>query len=480
MTSPVPGWQTEELQDEWPDLESDEGHDDYDLSCGTRSVSLTIPLCSEIHTTPSDVITSADKLETKGTFIVRKDVFDVPLLPKTPGRNKNLIKDFFTPLPLERMFEPPSPPSPSSTAEVDVGKVGLSPGLNQACGLKTRPGKEADLPITDNIHDRKTTLGCQFTFMVPRVAPARPNGASLGVLPQAQSTPTPPTPVTTAPATDPRLRLFQFQYDTYTREHLSALVDSIAVNTPSGTGTGTTPTPTSLIHKPSRVPILPDSGPHLRTAKRVKLSPLSDFREENTNDNVSVNRPIPKDYIGASMSLMQQIKLAKDYSTISTVASAPNITMQGEKSVVEHLKTSNSTDGTYSSSSYRQKAAVLMEQIKSDVKSHKRTFSGDSEPPDVTTISVHADKHGNSSQESTRSHRRKLSRQGVSRSSFVRQCKGPKIDTITDLSLGCEASNHYFDSSDNYNFVQSVTPISQPRKLHTTRANDFKTTPSPH
>jgi hypothetical protein len=37
---------------------------------------------------------------------------------------------------------------------------------------------------------------------------------------------------------------------------------------------------------------------------------------------------------------MQQIKLAKDYSTISTVASAPNNTIQNEKSVVDHLKTS--------------------------------------------------------------------------------------------------------------------------------------------
>ncbi|KAF8506261.1 hypothetical protein JB92DRAFT_3122275 [Gautieria morchelliformis] len=36
-----------------------------------------------------------------------------------------------------------------------------------------------------------------------------------------------------APPTDPRLRLFQFQIDTFTREHLSTMVNSIAVHAPS-------------------------------------------------------------------------------------------------------------------------------------------------------------------------------------------------------------------------------------------------------
>jgi len=347
MNTPVPGWQTEELRDEWPDLEPDESDDDHDLSYGTQSVSLTIPLSSEIHSTcafDSNAITSSDKLDAKGTFIVREDVEDVPLLPKTPGRNKNPIKDFFTPLPLERMFEPPSPSPPSSAAvEADEGKLDLFSHLDQSGGLETRPELEevieTDLPIINTFHGHKTTMECQFTFAVPRVTP-QPNGRAL---PQAQSTPNPPIPTRTAPSTDPRLRLFQFQYDTYTREHLSALVDSIAVNTPSGTGTGTTPTPTSLFHGASRIPTVPNSGPHIRSSKRVKLSPLSDFREKN-NNNISVTRPIGKDYIGESRSLMQQIKLAKDFSTISTVASGQNNTMRDDahekSSIDEQLRTS--------------------------------------------------------------------------------------------------------------------------------------------
>lgn len=335
MTSPVPGWQTDELRDEWPDSESDEDGHGHDLSYGTQSVSLTIPLSSEIHSTVAIQSngTSSDKLGVRGTFIVREDVVDVPLLPKTPGRNKNPIKDFFTPLPLERMFEPPSPSSPVLAAEnADLARTEHLSGSNPS-GLETGPGSqeeviETDLPIKNNVHGHKTTMECQFTFTVPRVIPAQPSTIRSGVLPQAQSTPNPPLATRTAPATDPRLRLFQFQYDTYTREHLSALVDSIAMNTPSGSGTGTTPTPTSFFHGTSRVRTTPSSGPHIRSSKRVKLSPLSDFRDEKTNDNISVTRPLPKDYIGESKSLMQQIKLARDYSTISTVVSASNKTMQ--------------------------------------------------------------------------------------------------------------------------------------------------------
>ena len=333
MTGPLPGWQTEELRDEWPDLEQEGDDDTHDLSYGTQSVSLTVPLSSEIHSTNAF---HSNTLNAKGTFIVREDV---PLLPKTPGRNKNPIKDFFTPLPLERMFEPPSPSPPLSAAtDAEARKSDPLSEPDSPCRPESRLGSQGEsvethLP-TNHGHSR---MECKFTFTVPRAAPPQPTSINTGVLPQAQSTPNPVMPTRSALSTDPRLRLFQFQYDTYTREHLSALVDSIAVNTPSGTGTGTTPTPTSFFHLASR---LPNSGTRIRSSKRVKLSPLSDFREETATDNISVTRPIPKDYIGESKSLIQQIKLAKDYSTISTVASAPNHTAQNEKSMVDYLKTS--------------------------------------------------------------------------------------------------------------------------------------------
>jgi len=85
----------------------------------------------------------------------------------------------------------------------------------------------------------------------------------------------------------------------------------------------------------------------------------------------------------------------------------------------------NSRFGTYSSSTYRQKAAALMEQIKTDVKTHKRIFSGDSEPPDGITNSQHANtkyRNGQEKSRQTTSHRRKLSKQGAPRSSLVSTC----------------------------------------------------------
>ena len=330
----VPGWQTEELQDEWVDLEPEEdGHEDDYLSYGTRSISLTIPLNTHIHThtdSESDAAPSINNAHAIGTFLVREDVANKPLLPKTPGRNKKgLIKDFFTPLPLERMFDPPSPHSPPGT---QAGPSGHSP-LSHSHHIGASPCSEkaideiieTDMPNMNSLHRRKTSMVCQFTFSVPRDA-SRQTPPTSTPYPQAQSTPNPPSgPNSVVPPTDPRLRLFQFQYDTYTREHLSALVDSIAVNTPSGTGT--TATPTSFNQGLSRVTEVSGTAAamsHIRSAKRLKLSPSSDFHGEGAGSLSTVSRPklYGKDYVGESRSLMQQIKQARDFSTISTVASA--------------------------------------------------------------------------------------------------------------------------------------------------------------
>jgi hypothetical protein len=328
----VPGWQTEELQDEWVDLEPEE-EDDY-LSYGTRSISLTVPLSTHIHTNTDfepDTTPSSNNSRAVGTFLVREDVSNKPLLLKTPGRNKKgLIKDFFSPLPLERMFDPPSPHSPPSSGAL-AQPSGPSP-LSRPYSTETsiNPEKagdeiiETDMPNMNSLHRCKTNTACQFTFSVPR--DAGPTPPSSVPFPQAQSTPNPPSaPHNVAPPTDPRLRLFQFQYDTYTREHLSALVDSIAINTPSGTGT--TATPTSFNQGLSRVSEVSDAAAamsHIRSTKRLKLSPSSDFHGEGAGSRATVSRPklYGKDYVGESRSLMEQIKQARDFSTISTVASA--------------------------------------------------------------------------------------------------------------------------------------------------------------
>ena len=329
----VPGWQTEELQDEWVDLEPEEGgeEDDY-LSYGTRSVSFTAPLSSNIHTNPDFETDVTNNSPAIGTFLVREDVSNKPLLPKMPGRNKKgLIKDFFSPLPLERMFDPPSPHSPSSGTPPEPSDPSpLSPPHSTETSITPEKADdeiiETDIPNMNSLQRHKTHTECQFTFSVPRNA--GPNPPSSGPYPQAQSTPNPPPapPHNVAPSTDPRLRLFQFQYDTYTREHLSALVDSIAINTPSGTGT--TATPTSFNQGLSRVSEVSDAAAmtHIRSTKRLKLSPSSDFNGEGVGSRATVSRPklYGKDYVGESRSLMQQIKQARDFSTISTVASGQN------------------------------------------------------------------------------------------------------------------------------------------------------------
>ncbi|KAF7297698.1 hypothetical protein MKEN_01393100 [Mycena kentingensis (nom. inval.)] len=383
-----PAWQTEELQDEWVDLEPEEDNDDEtdnSLSYGSRSVSLTEHLSSHIQSS------SPASFQPVGTFLVRDDIPAAPVL-KTPGKGRSgIIKDFFSPLPLERMFEPPTPPLRSMTM----------PPVPEASDEIV----ETDLPDMVSFHGRRASLDCKFTFSAPRQLDPKPTLS----FPQAQSTPTPPFAPNNAaaaaaapPSTDPRLRLFQFQYDTFTRDHLSALADSIAVNTPSA-GTA------ARLEAPRLSPVSEASFSDLRSTKRVKLSPPSDYGE-GAGAGATVARPkiFGRAYVGESQSLMEKIKQARDFSTISTVASAnasPGSAGGKEKSnAYEHLRRSSlhvpsstsldksSSGGTlnsnagapYSSSTYRQQAAALMAQIKSDMKGNKRIFSGDSEFSHVT------------------------------------------------------------------------------------------------
>ncbi|KAF8909016.1 hypothetical protein CPB84DRAFT_1766683 [Gymnopilus junonius] len=452
MATAVPAWQTEELQDEWPEEES----------YGTQSVSFTQPLSTQIHTTADfepDSTPSGSVNRAVGTFLVREDVQNAPLLPKTPGqKKKGMVKDFFTPLPLERMFEPPSPPiqSESEAAASNANPLSKSIYIKDSYAPEETEDEivETDMPNMNSFHGRKANMACQFTFSMPRDSSSHQTTSNSAKYPQAQSTPNPPLPPKNAPPTDPRLRLFQFQYDTYTREHLSALVDSIAVNTPSGTGTGTTATPTSFgkgLSPVSEATGTTDHISHMRSAKRLKLSPSGDLVGDGVGLRASIARPVihAKDYVGESRSLMEKIKLARDYSTISTVASGQNsspstthddIRDKSQKqisndntpsprrpsflSVPEHSNSNPSSGSTatpstsYSSSSYRQKAAALMDQIKSDVKRQKRVFSGDS---DMTHVTIQADETAkviadNKENQKHSTHRRSSSKSNVSMS----------------------------------------------------------------
>lgn len=335
-----PAWQTDELEDEWiepsdddqDDANNQEGPDDTfsSLSQGTRSISMTTPIAgtfnviSAIDDTTDDYGDPTTTSQAGGTFLVRQDVPAAPLLPQTPGRNnkKGLIKDFFSPLPLERMFEPPSPPAQKPTAP-------NQPTVSSRLAQEYIPG-ESSTEVEDpsqgeaDVRDLKTPNmeafnNHQFTFNVPRISSNGSTPPDDGGFVQAQSTPLPPGAQSQAPMTDPRLKLFQFQYDTFTRDHLSAIVDSIAVNTPSG-GSRPTPTPSSGSSYVSERDRLNNS--HLRSAKRMKLSPRSDYGEGD-GEGASIARPkiFGGDYVGESRKMMEQIKSARDFSTISTVAS---------------------------------------------------------------------------------------------------------------------------------------------------------------
>ncbi|PIL35235.1 hypothetical protein GSI_03025 [Ganoderma sinense ZZ0214-1] len=417
-SQPKPAWLTDELADveEWIDWQ------DEDQSLGPdqsgSELSFTQPLGSVLVRNSdlgSSPVTSATD-ESGGTFIVREELPALPLLPKTPGRNKKpAVKDFFSPLALEKMFEPPSPPhqhaSLSSASRATaappvpsrLSQVHVPPSEPSALEEEDdRPTSAVTFPSED--HDALRAKGPQgqFTFTVPRPSPFNPAGPT----PDAQSTPGPGNASRhlNPPPTDPRLRLFQFQYDTFTRDHLSAMVDSIAVNTPSGDGGPTTHS--SQRTTPSVLsPVEESSFSRLRSAKRLKLSPASDFSGEKGDGAAIIMRPLSRrDYVGESRNLMDQIRQARDFSTVSTVATARSPPVESVQALDHLVKepplrepsflavpergpskdpspngTTSSKRSGYSSLGYRQQAASLMAQIRNDMKGSKRLFSGDTE-----------------------------------------------------------------------------------------------------
>ena len=329
MAEQRPAWQTDDLQDEWidpTDHDNQQGQDDTfsSLSQGTRSISMTTPIAGTFNVITSFFDNTTDNnpdptttSQAGGTFLVRQDLPALPLLPQTPGRNnkKGLIKDFFSPSPLERLFEPPSPPAQKPS-------IPNQPPISSRLTQEYVP-EESSTEVEDHSHreagihnfkppNMEAFNNHQFTFNVPRIS-----SGNDGVV-QVQSTPNPRGAQSQPPMTDPRLKLFQFQYDTFTRDHLSAIVDSIAANTPSdGSRPPTLSNGSSYISERKHL-----NNSHLRSAKRVKLSPPSDYGEGD-GEGASIARPkiVGKDYVGESRKMMEQIKSAKDFSTITSVAS---------------------------------------------------------------------------------------------------------------------------------------------------------------
>jgi hypothetical protein len=316
-----PAWQTDELQDEWPD----EGNSVDDLH--TRSISLTVPV-SPLPLGDVDVA---------GTFLIRKDVPSA-LPQKTPGRAKGLIKDFFSPIPLERLFDPPSPARVSSHPDLSPPTHGHvthdvpSPSAPAASSrITSQSGTVNSNPSEVAAFDGwRPNAHCQFTFTVPDSAPS-PRVASPAF---ARAKDTPGAAASFIPSIDPPLRLFQFQYDTFTRDHLSAMVDSIAINSPSGSNAENLAGNTS---SPFGLPTVSEASAQfnsieLRSAKRVKLSPISDFGDSEDGSGCGHQGLVfRKDYVGESRSLMARMRTARDISMLSTPVSTASATQSDAK-----------------------------------------------------------------------------------------------------------------------------------------------------
>jgi hypothetical protein len=311
--APQPAWQTDELKDEWPD-ESDDVSEP-----NTRSISLTIPVGSLHHSgtglrQDTDVV--ADVL---GTLVIRQDA-----PPAFPQRNfaqkKGLVKDFFSPIALERMFDPPSPGTPVQSTRNIPSPPSQSPVARPTSLTSVETQEDLAVHRLAGADNWQPDMSCQFTFTVPRPTTITDFASPSHI--QDENAPRTSAPV--APMVDPPLRLFQFQYDTFTRDHLSAMVDSIAINSPSGSNTGNLVANTSSpfgLHPVSEA-TSHFSSIELRSAKRVKLSPASDSHGSNNRGSCTARRPAcRKDYVGESRCLMAQIKNARDFS-FSTPASA--------------------------------------------------------------------------------------------------------------------------------------------------------------
>jgi hypothetical protein len=412
-----PAWQTEELKDEWPE-EGDDVSEHY-----TRSISLTIPvgsLHSPVHsgTGLSQDSTDSDVADVAGTFLIRQDA--LPALPqRLSAQKKGLIKDFFSPIALERMFDPPSPRTPVFPSSNPSARDDHTHPLQ----LSTVRSSSVHSPIDgpEGLPNRRPTgtnslqqdMSCQFTFSVPHPTPLT------HIAPACTQDKNATTAI--APLTDPPLRLFQFQYDTFTRDHLSAMVDSIAINSPSGSNTGNfvanTSSPFGLA--PVSEASAQSSSIELRSAKRVKLSPVGDFHGLKNCTSGEVGRSVRrKDYVGESRFFMAQIKNAKhslftppsassipcpnsndnlphqsraqDQCELSfirffvptdpweVVLSPGNIDSLGDrKASAVAGSTSDFKAKGHSSLGYRRQAESLMAQLKQDMKGSKRIFSTD-------------------------------------------------------------------------------------------------------
>jgi hypothetical protein len=296
-----------------------------------------------------------------GTFLVHDDK---PITPMQPKMQKAFRKDIFTPLKLETMFDPPS------SQETQVPTPDQS--LKSSGSKRTDATPERSVPFLFNGRDSSNAF--PFTFSVKR---------SLCPDPVQRSC--------TDPQVDKsRLRLFQFHYDTFTREHLSALVDAIPISSSSlSASSASTHDGTD---SPSRLS-------HYRPAKRIKLSPPDHLPRARRRHRLSLPRNAPtggrKDNIRESKSLVQTIADARSSSSpLSHTPPPSNDPLEREKNVrgvgenvgfEAQEKLEDVKQGGYSSLGFRRQAADSIAQIRRDT---RRNTSPMSITAEISALSI--------------------------------------------------------------------------------------------
>lgn len=177
------------------------------------------------HSTPSST-------HIVGTVVVKPDTSQegrVPLATRIGIAQKPII----TPARhrLEKIFQPPSPPEPDPV-------------------LSSTPAANLSRPFLFN-DDGKSNYSFPFTFVQPVKRSELGDGAKHNY--------------DDAQDTRSKLRLFQFQYDTYTRDHLSAIIDSIPLSATSQSSQSRS----AKDHRIQKHDI--DESPIFRPPKRIKI-----------------------------------------------------------------------------------------------------------------------------------------------------------------------------------------------------------------
>ncbi|KAG8733161.1 hypothetical protein FRC11_008304 [Ceratobasidium sp. 423] len=178
---------------------------------------------------------------------------------------------------------------------------------------------------------------------------------------------------------DPRLKLFQFQYDTFTRDHLSALVDSIAVGS-----VGSSPSVqqvNTMEFRGDDPRALSTPSDAVRYAKKIKLTPPEDFSDwdgersgeeqmdgERGDDGVEeLYQPLPggNNYADAARNLMLAMRDARSTDGESAVSTVQQSTEdeEAEMDLDEELKASSGSSGN----DYRRRGADLMAQLREEL-----------------------------------------------------------------------------------------------------------------